>query len=147
MSSIRCKPSIIQSSRGSPKSQSTVFAGSAKGSMKAADPSRNMQHGGQLNSTSVIRKRFTESTGLLDDKYLYDVLLKYERYISGGLPVGHEPTAHVQVQINQPITLQIVTNERNSDYSQVCRVSIQPNVFEFFRDIRQTSFSAFGIEF
>ena len=89
------------------------------------------RHAGALGGLSRTQR---EPQGLFDDKYLHEILRRYEKSL-GSDQVGRSGSGsdsdglliNVQVNINQPMHLHILSGDgqtRGAEYQPVCRLVI-----------------------
>lgn len=93
------------------------------------------------------------------DKYLYDLLHRYERTLLGSTALADSiQDEHlfidINIQFNYPMEIQVLSSEpgrpsepTSQQYFMVSRLSFQPQTLQLLRSQHMSSFSGFGIEF
>jgi len=93
------------------------------------------------------------------DKYLYDLLHRYERTILGSNALAstmqdEHLVIDINIQFNYPMEIQVLSSEpskpqeaTSQNYFMVSRLSLQPQTVQLLRSQYMSSFSGFGIEF
>lgn len=109
-----------------------------------------------MNGSNTELDSYLES---YHDKYLYDLLHRYERTILGSNALASSVqdehlVIDINIQFNYPMEIQVLSSEpskpqeaTSQSYFMVSRLSLQPQTLQLLRSQYMSSFSGFGIEF